>query len=66
MIRTSTIFRKILCKKLFKLFLFLFLITINKSWGQTYFDMSTSNYTQNFNAITALPTNFSTVAIVLS
>ena len=62
--RTSTIFRKILCKKLFKLFLFLFLITINKSWGQTYFDMSTSNYTQSFNAITALPTNFSTVAIL--
>ncbi|MCX6197339.1 MAG: YDG domain-containing protein [Flavobacteriia bacterium] len=40
------------------------LLNSQVSWGQTYFDMSTSNYTQNFNAITALPTNFSTVAIL--
>ena len=32
--------------------------------GQTYFDMSTGNYSQNFNGITTLPTNFSTVAVL--
>ena len=32
--------------------------------GQTYFDMSTGNYSQNFNEITTLPTNFSTVAVL--
>ena len=33
-------------------------------WGQTYYDMSSGNYTQNFNAITTLPTNFSSVAVL--
>lgn len=32
--------------------------------GQTYFDMSTGNYSQDFNGITNLPINFSTVAIL--
>lgn len=34
--------------------------TIN---AQIYFDLSSGNYSQNFNGITTLPTNFSTVAI---
>ncbi|MFN5629754.1 MAG: T9SS type A sorting domain-containing protein [Bacteroidota bacterium] len=31
--------------------------------AQTYFDMSSSNYSQNFNGITTLPTNFSLVGV---
>ena len=31
--------------------------------GQTYYSMSSGNYTQNFNSITTLPTNFNSVAI---
>ena len=49
---------------LFWSFAMLFLLVSGKVSGQTFFDMSTSNYTQRFNAITALPTNFSTVAIL--
>ena len=33
-------------------------------WGQAYFNMSSGNYSQNFNGITTLPTNFSTVAVL--
>jgi hypothetical protein len=31
--------------------------------AQTYYDMSTGNYSQNFNGITTLPTNFSLVGV---
>jgi hypothetical protein len=36
----------------------------NYGWGQTYYDMSSGNYIQNFDAITSLPTNFSTVGVL--
>ena len=32
--------------------------------AQTYYDMSTGNYSQNFNGITTLPTNFSLVGVL--
>ena len=41
----------------------LFLIS-GVMWGQTYYDMSTANYSQNFDGINTLPTNFSTVAVL--
>jgi hypothetical protein len=41
----------------------LFLVT-GMSFGQTYYDMSTGNYSQNFNGITTLPTNFSFVGVL--
>ncbi|MCA6484508.1 MAG: lamin tail domain-containing protein, partial [Chitinophagaceae bacterium] len=43
---------------------FLFFLNTQLSWGQTYYDMSSGNYSQNFNGITSLPTNFSTVGVL--
>ena len=37
---------------------------VGNIWGQTYYDMSSGNYSQNFNGITTLPTNFSIVAVL--
>jgi predicted RNA-binding protein with TRAM domain len=37
---------------------------VGNGWGQTYYDMSSGNYSQDFNGITTLPTNFSTVAVL--
>jgi hypothetical protein len=37
---------------------------VGNVWGQTYYNMSSGNYSQNFNGITTLPTNFSAVAIL--
>jgi predicted RNA-binding protein with TRAM domain len=37
---------------------------VGNVWGQTYYDMSSGNYSQDFNGITTLPTNFSTVAVL--
>lgn len=40
------------------------LAVLNSLQAQTYFDLSTGDYSQNFNGITTLPTNFSTVAVL--
>ena len=45
-------------------FLLAFVLMMGGSvMGQTYYSMSSGDYTQNFNSITSLPTNFSAVAI---
>ena len=41
-----------------------FVLFSSLGWGQTYFDMSAANYSQDFNAISTLPTNFSTVQVL--
>ena len=47
--------------------IFLILMLFNgESWGQTYYDMSSGDYSQNFNSITALPINFSNVGVISS
>lgn len=45
------------------LFLALMIVGVNVS-GQIYYDMSSGNYSQNFNGITTLPTNFSLVGVL--
>ncbi len=42
----------------------LLILAMGNVWGQAYFNMSSGNYSQNFNGITTLPTNFSTVAVL--
>lgn len=39
----------------------LFLLMLFPVWGQVYYNMSSADYSQNFNGISSLPTNFSTV-----
>lgn len=51
----------LLLKRLLLLWVFAFSTTV---WGQTYFDMSSADYSQNFNGITTLPTNFNTVSVL--
>jgi len=40
------------------------IFSVKEAVGQTYYDMSTVNYSQEFNGITTLPTNFSLVGIL--
>ncbi|QBO58340.1 T9SS type A sorting domain-containing protein [Chryseobacterium salivictor] len=48
-------------RRLLLLWVFAFSASV---WGQTYFDMSSADYSQNFNGITTLPTNFNTVSVL--
>jgi hypothetical protein len=59
--KNTLLFRK---SFLFLSFTLLILLNTQVSWGQTYYDMSVGNYSQNFNGITTLPTNFSTVGVL--
>jgi hypothetical protein len=59
--KNTLLFRK---SFLFLSFTLLILLNTQLSWGQTYYDMSVGNYSQNFNGITTLPTNFSTVGVL--
>jgi hypothetical protein len=62
--KTTTKRQKFKIFKLLCIFCLVFGFGVSGVWGQTYYDMSSGNYSQNFNGITALPTNFSAVAVL--